>query len=293
MATVNLGNIKFKWKGTYNGATAYTIDDVVEYNGSSYICKLASTGNLPTNTTYFDVMSQAGTNGTNGTDVGTVITTQGDLLYRDGSGLQRLGAGTAGQYLQTGGAGANPSWNTVSSEMVKLASVSSNSSVGSIDLDATFDDSTYYEYIVKGVLVFASNGTTRVRVRQGGVTQTASNYDYMINYSYYEYGAGSGNSYGIATSQSSARMLDWDTRGANYPEHFWFRTSKLQDTTFYKNFAGSSCVMQNNNGTYMFSDNTNNWFFHANTNAITGFHFVNGNGGNIEKADIAIYGMKK
>ena len=110
MATVNLGSIKFKWKGTYNGATAYTIDDVVEYNGSSYICKLASTGNLPTNTTYFDVMSQAGTNGTNGTDVGTVITTQGDLLYRDGSGLQRLGAGTAGQVLQTGGAGANPSW---------------------------------------------------------------------------------------------------------------------------------------------------------------------------------------
>ena len=52
MATVNLGSIKFKWKGTYSGATAYTVDDVVEYNGSSYICKLASTGNLPTNTTY-------------------------------------------------------------------------------------------------------------------------------------------------------------------------------------------------------------------------------------------------
>jgi hypothetical protein len=30
MATVNLGSIKFKWKGTYSGGTAYTIDDVVD-----------------------------------------------------------------------------------------------------------------------------------------------------------------------------------------------------------------------------------------------------------------------
>jgi hypothetical protein len=108
MATVNLGSIKFKWKGTYSGATAYTVDDVVEYNGSSYICILASTGNLPTNATYFEQMSSAGTNGTNGTDLTTTLTTQGDLVYRDGSGLVRLGAGTAGQVLQTGGAGANP-----------------------------------------------------------------------------------------------------------------------------------------------------------------------------------------
>jgi hypothetical protein len=102
MATVNLGSIKFKWKGTYSGATAYTVDDVVEYNGSSYICILASTGNLPTNATYFEQMSQKGadgTNGTNGTDLTTTLTTQGDLVYRDGSGLQRLGAGTSGQVL--------------------------------------------------------------------------------------------------------------------------------------------------------------------------------------------------
>ena len=119
MATVNLGSIKFKWKGTYAGGTAYTIDDVVSYNGSSYICIQASTGNLPTNATYFEQMSSAGTNGSNGTDVGTTITTQGDILYRDGSGLQRLGAGTSGQILQTGGTGANPSWTDAPSGVIK------------------------------------------------------------------------------------------------------------------------------------------------------------------------------
>ena len=29
MATVTLGNIKFNWKGPYNNATAYVVDDVV------------------------------------------------------------------------------------------------------------------------------------------------------------------------------------------------------------------------------------------------------------------------
>ena len=40
----------------------------------------------------------------------TPLTTQGDILYRDGSGDARLAAGTAGQVLTTGGSGANVSW---------------------------------------------------------------------------------------------------------------------------------------------------------------------------------------
>ena len=109
MATVNLGNIKLNWKGAYNSSTAYIVDDVVSYNGSSYVCILASTGNLPTVTTYWNQMSAAGSDGT---DLTSTLTTQGDIVYRDGSGLARLGAGTSGQVLQTGGSGANPSWTT-------------------------------------------------------------------------------------------------------------------------------------------------------------------------------------
>lgn len=35
---------------------------------------------------------------------------QGDILYRDGTQLQKLAAGTAGRSLITGGSGANPAW---------------------------------------------------------------------------------------------------------------------------------------------------------------------------------------
>ena len=48
MAEINLGAIKFNWKGAYAGGTAYVVDDVVSYLGSSYVCILASTGNVPT-----------------------------------------------------------------------------------------------------------------------------------------------------------------------------------------------------------------------------------------------------
>ena len=115
MATVTLGNIKLNWKGAYNAGTAYAIDDVVSYNGSSYVAKTATTGNLPTVTANWDIMSQAGTNGTNGTngtDVGTVITTEGDMLYRDGSGLQRLAKGTANQQLRINSGATAPEWFT-------------------------------------------------------------------------------------------------------------------------------------------------------------------------------------
>lgn len=109
MATVNLGRIKFVWQGAYSGATAYVADDVVSYNGSSYICILASTGNLPTNTTYWSLMAQSGT------DITSIAgLAQGDVLYYNGTAWVRLGAGTSGQFLKTNGAGANPAWATLS-----------------------------------------------------------------------------------------------------------------------------------------------------------------------------------
>ena len=51
MATIDLGKIKFNWRGTYAGGTAYVPDDVVYYVdgsvGSSYMCVANTTGNAP------------------------------------------------------------------------------------------------------------------------------------------------------------------------------------------------------------------------------------------------------
>ena len=92
MATLDLGKIKFTWRGAYSGATAYEKDDVVSYSDSSvYICKLTppAVGTVPTNTTYWDVMVQ----GVN------ILTTLGDLATHNGTIPIRFGIGTSGQVL--------------------------------------------------------------------------------------------------------------------------------------------------------------------------------------------------
>ena len=45
--------------------------------------------------------------------VSPTLTTQGDILYHNGSAEARLAAGTAGYYLKTNGSGQNPSWGEV------------------------------------------------------------------------------------------------------------------------------------------------------------------------------------
>jgi len=124
MATVNLGAIRFNWKGAWSNSTNYVINDVVSNSGNSYICIQAHSNQAVGNATaYWNIMSSAGTNGTNGTDVGTTITTQGDLLYRDGSGLQRLAKGTAAQQLRMNSGATAPEWATVSSGAYSIADI--------------------------------------------------------------------------------------------------------------------------------------------------------------------------
>ena len=119
MATVNLGRIKPVFRGAYSGSTAYVVDDIVTHGNESFICIQAhGAGTQATSQTAY--WTKLAAKGTDGTDVGTTLTTQGDILYRDGSGLQRLGAGTNGQALLTGGTGANPSWGNVTSKILNV-----------------------------------------------------------------------------------------------------------------------------------------------------------------------------
>ena len=48
------------WKGAWSAITPYIINDGVSWNGSSYICILASTGDLPSNLTYWNLLAQQG-----------------------------------------------------------------------------------------------------------------------------------------------------------------------------------------------------------------------------------------
>jgi hypothetical protein len=126
MATVNLGRIKPVFRGAYSGSTAYVVDDIVTHSDETYICIQAHGAGTQavTQTAYWSKLAAKGADGTN---VATTLTTQGDILYRDGSGLQRLGAGTSGQFLKTQGTGANPVWGDVSAGLSPSAFYNLNS----------------------------------------------------------------------------------------------------------------------------------------------------------------------
>ena len=206
MATVNLGNIKFNWKGTYNAGTAYAVDDVVSYNGSSYVCISATTGNLPTVTAKWNVMATAGTNGT---DVGTTITTQGDLLYRDGSGLQRLAKGTASQVLKMNTSANAPEWGNLSSDYVKIAETTLGSDAASMVIDNCFT-SDYDIYDIE-ILKYKSSGSSsasqfRGIFRSGGASGSdqSDSFKNMMRYEYNQFSS-SGQS-GTGSGQYVSQM---------------------------------------------------------------------------------------
>ncbi|MAO25162.1 MAG: hypothetical protein CMJ25_30845, partial [Phycisphaerae bacterium] len=158
MATIDLGKIKLVWKGAYNNGTAYTPDDVVSSGGASYICIANSTGNAVSNGTYWNLLAQGGT------DVGTTLTTQGDILYRDGSGLQRLAKGTAGQVLQMNSGATAPEYGNVSSDYVKLTTQTLGSNTTTWNLDGYFSsDYRHYVYYCDKFQVAQNGGWTRVR----------------------------------------------------------------------------------------------------------------------------------
>ncbi|MEW7009482.1 hypothetical protein [Lentilitoribacter sp. EG35] len=60
---------KIEWQGAYEGAAEYDVNDAVSYNSSSYICTALSTGNLPTNALFWDLLALKGVDGAGAGDM--------------------------------------------------------------------------------------------------------------------------------------------------------------------------------------------------------------------------------
>ena len=85
-----------KWQGTYDPGVTYNIDDVVEYNLSSYIAITETTGDTPNSSpAAWNLVAQG--------DASTITTTRGDIIVRGSVGNIRLPVGPAGSYLYSDG----------------------------------------------------------------------------------------------------------------------------------------------------------------------------------------------
>ena len=98
MATIDIGKIKPVFKGAYNNSTAYVLDDIVYYNGSSYVAKQSTTGNVPTNGTYWEVLAS----GSGGIwDSSLSIGTAGQVVkVNSGASALEFGTASAGDFVK-------------------------------------------------------------------------------------------------------------------------------------------------------------------------------------------------
>lgn len=109
------------WHGDYDAAHAYVVGDMVQSGGSSYICIAPTTGHVPPNASYWNLVAEKGADGSSGsgphallstthTDTDAASPERGDLIA--GIGItpvwQRVPKGAAGQILTMGA--HEPGW---------------------------------------------------------------------------------------------------------------------------------------------------------------------------------------
>jgi len=121
MATINLGAIKFNWKGAYNNGTTYAVDDVVSSGGNSYVCIQAHSNQAVGNATaYWNIMSSAGSNGTDGTDVGATLANKEIAFKTNAGAVDGIPIGTAGQFLKVNSGATGYEFGAVASGIKQI-----------------------------------------------------------------------------------------------------------------------------------------------------------------------------
>ena len=288
MAQVDIGKIKIVWKGPWNSGTPYTIDDAVSHGGSSWISIQAGTNQNPsTATAYWQEMASKGTDADLINISGTV---QGDFYYNNGSAIARLAPGTNGQVLKTGGASANPSWGTVSSEYVKLYS-NEISGATTYDFDYFSNDYENYELFINAYSVHSDGGHLRFQWRTS--SGVASSNDYIEAYKM--------TSVNTSSSGTAYNSGNWGANGYHFIANGMINNltypSSSKINMFNVAFSGTTKKPMTTAQSMSFDSTTvvraydNGHVFNSSINPI-GFR-LSTNGSNNWVATVRLYGVKK
>lgn len=134
----------YQFLGTYNAATAYVVNNQVSYNGSTYICISNTTGNAPTNTSYWGLFAAAGSVGSvNSANADISVanpTTTPTLTLNSGVGANQIAKRDANGNIQNiGYAVTNISVNT---NLTLAQSGIINVTTGTSNITVTLPDAT-------------------------------------------------------------------------------------------------------------------------------------------------------
>ena len=213
VTTVNVGNADTTL--ARSGAGDITVEGNAIYRAGGTDVPIADGGTgASTATTAFNALSP--------------LTTQGDILYHNGTNNVRLGPGTAGQVLQSGGAGANPSWSAAGSGDVAGPAASVDSEI------ALFDSTT-------GKLIKRATTTGLLKGASGVLSAAVAGTDYY-NPGGTDVAVADGGT-GASTAGGAATNLGLGT--GDSPQFTAINIGHATDTTIARSGAGDITVEGN------------------------------------------------
>ena len=295
MATINLGAIKFNWKGAYNSGTAYAVDDVVSSSGNSYVCIQAHTNQAVGNATaYWNIMSSAGTDGT---DVGATLNNKEIAFKTNAGAVDGIPIGTAGQFLKVNSGATGYEYGAVSSDFVKIAEQSSNDlGATSFQFNNCFDDSIYksYELFVRYNQQGSNAARLIARFLDGSNNEVGASGANYFRAGYQAYVNSSNNTHGTWNShgRNDFDIFNWanHTTDAVFNMAHWQISGDLNSTSHYPTMIGMN-TGKDDSGTPYFFTSFGGFTFQDLTD-LRGIKFFSSDSENLEHVECQLYGRK-
>lgn len=176
---IDLGKLRFVFKGAYSGSTAYELNDVVRYGGNLYVYKnvLETTGNLPTNATYWDLMLEGidfkgAYNNTTAYKVGDLVTegAKGYICVADSTG-NRPPNGTYWATIVDGLQYEGAYSGTTTYEAGDVVSFGGSAYICKLRTTGNAPtDTTYWDLFVDGAFPDQTNNETKILTTNGTAT---------------------------------------------------------------------------------------------------------------------------
>lgn len=205
MATIDIGKIKPVFKGTYDNSTAYVLDDIVYYNGSSYVAKTSTTGNLPTDTTKWNILASGS----------------------GGIWNSSLSLGSASQQLRVNSGASALEFYTPTPVAQNIDVVSyvvlDSTGVNTIDITTNWATNNYYKMEMFMQYQMDANQGSKFRFRSSGGAVSNDTYQYLgtSNYVNQDHGnAVNGHLYDLNGSRTNTEINGWGFNSGEMNPHW-------------------------------------------------------------------------
>jgi hypothetical protein len=186
MASIDIGKIRFNWRGVFDSTQAYEERDVVQYQGNNYIFTAPLDADVGWTVDVVDLMVQGI----------SPITTEGELIVGDSVGNETTVAlGATNTLLKSNGTTVGYSSNKILNGKLLLNSVETDYTGGQIALSNSYIwvDGLFYDYT-------PVSSTSKITVRCRWLVSRSADATNISHWRFYEgadngFGTGAGGNY--------------------------------------------------------------------------------------------------